>query len=258
MRDIHKDKKYFSDYISRHYSAQEILIKKLKSNLVKLERIAPVKMQLTKDYLNIIFAKYSRGDDMFNKEVYSIFENTVNLMTENWSERHQNILYYLEKNKVIYLKQYTLSYHVFMLNMLSIGYLLNVDDLQFQLINDFIEKDEIKDFIYDFLLRSKLQDKAPITDSNFKVFSGFKDPFVTIKQIINTSNNEEAEVLLKMFLESEWLNLINKHNLYSPHTNKFNVYYGYWCFPAAAIVKIKGLDDSSFRDNPYYPKDLIQ
>ena len=257
MRDKYKGKAYFNDYINTLYNTQEALIEKLKNHLVKSDRIASVKMHMTKKYLRIIFAKYSRGDDIFTKEVYSVFENTVNLMTENWSERHQNILYYLEKNKVIYLKQYTLSYHVFMLDMLSIGYLLNVDDKQFQLINDFIEKDEIKDFIYDFLLRSKLQDKAPITDSNFKVFSGFKDPFVTIKQIINTSNNEEVEVLLKMFLESEWLNLINKHNLYSPHTNKFNVYYGYWCFPAAAIVKIKGLDDSSFRDNQYYPKDLV-
>jgi len=258
MRDKYKGKAYFNDYINTLYNTQEALIEKLKNHLVKSDRIASVKMQLTKDYLNIIFAKYSRGDDMFAKEVYSVFENTVNLMTEYWSERHQNTLYYLEKNKVIYLKQYTLSYHVYMLNMLSIGYLLNVDDKQFQLINDFIEKDEIKDFIYDFLLRSKLQDKAPITDSNFKVFSGFKDPFITIKQIINTTNKDDAVVKLKSFLENEWFKIIDKHNLYSSHTHKFDVYCGYWCFPAAAIVKIKGLDDSSFRDNPYYPKDLIQ
>ncbi len=28
MRDKYKDKNYFNDYISRHYSSQEILIKK--------------------------------------------------------------------------------------------------------------------------------------------------------------------------------------------------------------------------------------
>jgi hypothetical protein len=34
-------------------------------------------------------------------------------------------------------------------------------------------------------------------------------------------------------------------------------YYGRWSFEAAAVVAIKGLDDASFRDNPYYPKDLV-
>jgi hypothetical protein len=34
-------------------------------------------------------------------------------------------------------------------------------------------------------------------------------------------------------------------------------YSGYWCFEAAAVVKLLGIDDSSFRDNEYYPADLL-
>jgi hypothetical protein len=34
-------------------------------------------------------------------------------------------------------------------------------------------------------------------------------------------------------------------------------YFGYWSFESAAIVAALGLDDSSFRDNEYYPKDLV-
>jgi hypothetical protein len=33
--------------------------------------------------------------------------------------------------------------------------------------------------------------------------------------------------------------------------------FGYWSFETAAIVKIIGLYDSSFRDPQYYPRDLI-
>ncbi|MBF4636310.1 DUF1911 domain-containing protein [Agreia pratensis] len=34
-------------------------------------------------------------------------------------------------------------------------------------------------------------------------------------------------------------------------------YGGYWCFEAAAVVKLLDIDDSSFRDNEFYPADLV-
>ncbi len=36
------------------------------------------------------------------------------------------------------------------------------------------------------------------------------------------------------------------------------LYYGYWCFEAAAIAKRLELDDTLIRDNKYYPKDLVK
>jgi len=41
-----------------------------------------------------------------------------------------------------------------------------------------------------------------------------------------------------------------------PGTKEFpNSYVGYWCIEAAAAVVALGLDDTSFRDHPHYPKD---
>lgn len=34
-------------------------------------------------------------------------------------------------------------------------------------------------------------------------------------------------------------------------------YMGHWAFEAAAVVELLGIDDSSFRDAPYYPADLV-
>lgn len=36
-----------------------------------------------------------------------------------------------------------------------------------------------------------------------------------------------------------------------------NHYWGYWAFEATGVVVALGLDDSSFRDNEYYPSDLV-
>jgi len=35
-------------------------------------------------------------------------------------------------------------------------------------------------------------------------------------------------------------------------------YHGYWSFEAAAVVKLLGIDESSFKDAPYYPAGLVQ
>lgn len=34
-------------------------------------------------------------------------------------------------------------------------------------------------------------------------------------------------------------------------------YQGYWCWEAAAVVVMMDIDDSTFRDHPHYPKDLV-
>jgi hypothetical protein len=36
-----------------------------------------------------------------------------------------------------------------------------------------------------------------------------------------------------------------------------NAYGGYWSFEAAAVVSMLGIDDSTFRDDPFYPGDLV-
>ncbi|GKS86943.1 DUF1911 domain-containing protein [Acidovorax sp. SUPP1855] len=34
-------------------------------------------------------------------------------------------------------------------------------------------------------------------------------------------------------------------------------YFGYWCFDVALAAIVLGIDDEKLRDNPYYPKDLV-
>ncbi len=44
---------------------------------------------------------------------------------------------------------------------------------------------------------------------------------------------------------------------YNAHKDTPEIYFGYWRFDVAAIVKSLSLDDSAFRDNPFYPKDIL-
>jgi len=45
---------------------------------------------------------------------------------------------------------------------------------------------------------------------------------------------------------------------YNAHESKNNTYCGYWCFEIAALVQIFGIDDTSLRENQYYPYEIKQ
>lgn len=46
-------------------------------------------------------------------------------------------------------------------------------------------------------------------------------------------------------------------SLFKTHYSEHNIHTGYWCFESGAIVKILGLEDSNFKEQKYYPYDLI-
>jgi hypothetical protein len=80
--------------------------------------------------------------------------------------------------------------------------------------------------------------------------------YKNLRAATQQQDTAEAAKLVKRFLEKGFY---HKHaNFYNKHKNQHEVYYGYWSFESAAVVAIMGLDDSSFRENQYYPKDLIE
>jgi hypothetical protein len=67
----------------------------------------------------------------------------------------------------------------------------------------------------------------------------------------------ERPGLMKAFLE-DWMSLLKKEGFEENHEKDGYSYQGYWCYEAALVVMLWNIDDSSFRNNPYYPKDLVR
>lgn len=65
----------------------------------------------------------------------------------------------------------------------------------------------------------------------------------------------EAEGALGQYLDG-WYSLHNEEVLYDSHLRDWG-YIGYWSWEAAIVVKKKGLDNDRFKDNPYYPYDIL-
>ncbi len=256
VRDTIKDKDYFNDFIDRLKKSQEKRYEKFSKNSIKEDRIPIVKYDMSNNYLRMVIAKYSRGDNMFTSEILTDLHNAIKLLDESWHKNHLGIIP-SQKNRGCFLRQYGQSNYIFLIDLLSISILSNIKLKDAIPIIKFIDNDGVEDFLFNFLISSLDENRKPMEKESYEEFFGINEMYGRLKTIIKETDKNIAEKELKYFLENEWYASFKGTPLYNQHNNPHNTYAGYWCFIAAAIVKIKGLDDSSFRDNKYYPKDML-
>lgn len=255
MRDFYKSSKYFADKIEHIENRIFLRINKVENNVIKEDRLPSVKHSISLQYLSLIKLKYSLGKDMFADDVKNNLIKICEIKEDLWSVNNINVLTY--GNDRTMLNQYTKQGFFQFLDFLSLGYLINIPNKYFNKLVNFIDKDNVKDYLYEFIIKAKIPNRPVLLQDNFKEFSWYKYPIDKLRDIIKMESKEVAQKHLKDFLDKHWYKSLEGLKGHNDHNKENGNYEGYWCFVAAAIVKIKGLDDSSFRDNKYYPKDLI-
>ena len=69
-------------------------------------------------------------------------------------------------------------------------------------------------------------------------------------------SKEQQLILIQQFLKN-WYKRMSSTGWHDSHKGPGGGgFFGYWCWEAAGVAYAFGIDDSSFRDLPYYPKDL--
>ncbi|WOX54290.1 type VI secretion system immunity protein [Aeromonas sp. CD] len=66
----------------------------------------------------------------------------------------------------------------------------------------------------------------------------------------------ERQASIKQYLKG-WYKGCKECYWHDRHKAKHAIYFGYWAFEAALVTLLYELDDSSYRDMRYYPKDLV-
>ena len=250
MRDSYKDEYYFSTSISNIESGIQGFKKSLSSGEVPLERVNFVNLGMTNFMTMVMISKYSRGDSI--EEIKPYLLDIIHLTFESWDGF--GLLYHKGQKK---LNQYGLSTYDGMLWMLSLGYLLDIDDSDFRKLVAVIDRDQVKDHLFEYIIRAKLNDRQPIKEESYEIYYFAPKAYELLRTAIIQNNKTEAEKLVAKFVRKDWYNKHKSAGWYNSHISNHNTYYGYWSFETAAVVKIMGLDDSSFRDCQYYPADLV-
>lgn len=149
---------------------------------------------------------------------------------------------------------YKITTVVPILQMLSIGILININDVHFDKLVQVVDKGGHKDFLLDYLIRYRKPNRDISLDSYIQ-----KSPYQNIQNIvaIAQSDKKEAVISLKQYLTKRWYRGHSTEAWYDLHKKDINSYFGYWSFESGALVKILGLDDSSLKGVQYYPYDMV-
>ena len=231
MRDRIKDENYFN-----------MLIQKEKESIIRFED-AVKKITLEKGTLDRgVRNGYSILINSYEKEINSLYSLGEDLATIE--ESYKKLLFY-------YSKMWDRKYgYIELIKVLSLAVLFQVNRSDIFELEEKLISEKFDDYLVNFLIKkidSTWERKG--VEFEFKVYDCLK--------IIVESDEKIACEALKKYLQEQWYEIHRECAWYDSHKSSQNVYYGYWSFEAGAIAKILNIDDSSLKDVPYYPYDLV-
>jgi hypothetical protein len=247
MRDKLKSKEYFMSFRELKTRLIVVNLNQLTDSNKQPVMLSWFKKSIFDSYYEILISGYSFGNS--KEELAEDYFKCLNYLEEGWISETLLLTY---RNK--YINQYTLTTYTQILHLAAIGYLLNIDNIDFMKIVSLIDRDQIKDNLLEFIIRAKIKDRS------FDFKESYKSEFLLYTKLrlaITEPNKEIIKNLIKDFLNKDWYTNQKSAGWYDSHKSKHDTYCGYWSFETAAIVKIMGIDDSDFRDCIYYPKDLL-
>ncbi|WMY92292.1 PoNi-like cognate immunity protein [Snodgrassella communis] len=179
---------------------------------------------------DILIAKYSMGQPI--SSIMEEYKITVSYMEKGWD---------------------AISGYISMVRMLSIGIMLEAEPDIFEKLKSLVERDHLNDYLVDFLLQNSTQWSKQTAKFEFP------RPYKATQDIISLAQTDKTAALerLKKYLQKEWYRGHSDTGWHDDHKSKWNIHTGYWSFESGALVKILGLDDSTLKDQPYYPYDMV-
>lgn len=248
MRSSFRDKDYLTLFVDERMNSVSRRIAKLDSGKIHTDRVLAVKQAIASTYLHIVIARYTKGEDLetLQPELFA----AINYMNQSLINNQGKVHVFNDE----YKDQYYLHVYQELLQALSLSVLLNIPEANKNTLVSIIERDNIQDLLFEFVSKAhnrpdELVETYDISESHIVLI------YKKLREAVKASDPSQSEKLIKEYLVNDYYN--PNLNLYESHQSEANIYCGYWSFEAAVIVAIKNLDDSSFRDNPYYPKDLV-
>ncbi len=234
IRAAHKDYNYFLNQLNRN----EKVIEKLTNNLddmVIQDTITPFNYwSISVKYLITISLRYSicQKKSVIKKDYLTGLEYYI----KGWDEEDAT--------------------YSDMITMVSLAILFEVSDAEINQLIEYVDKTERNsnlkdwkpDYVLGYLLHSRNANKV-VPDT--VLIPNLYQKIVDLTQL----DKKEAQIRMKDYLE-KWYELHKNDPWYDSHKRQWG-YSGYWCWEAAAVVKVMGLDDTRFKDHPHYPYDMV-
>jgi len=247
MRDIFKNSNYFNIFIQENYKSIDYLSNELRIGNVKKDRIAWVIQRKFSCYVQIIYAKYSMGEPI--GDLAQDYQKALDFMYQSWMVLEQKAY----KKGILYNHYYNGEYQD-MLIMLSLGIMLHQPKETFITLAEIIDKDEVKDMLFEFILSSQIE-RTPLMEESYSVIQYIPKDYKSLREAAQEKDKTKAAKLVDKYFTKDWIKQVKKESgSFNPSTDIG--YCGYWNFYVAAISYLLDIDVSNFEDNQYFPKDM--
>jgi hypothetical protein len=250
-----KDIEFYKKVINRNNEFIKENEKKINFSKINDENISSSILAYFTWHLNNLIANYSKGSN--KEELRKQFSECIVVMEKVWNKKITKVFYGKKQEE---LDQYRLEPYLNMLQMISLGVLLDVPDDEFKTLVNLIDRDNIKDYLLEFLISYRIERKQ-INSESYSRYLLIPKLFSPLVEITKTLDKIEAEAKIKKYLEKDWIKIPKNHflNFKLSDIKEYDVnsgFVGLWAFEVAAIVKIKKLSDEAFINNMFYPDKL--
>jgi len=109
---------------------------------------------------------------------------------------------------------------------------------------------DVRDGLLERLVASFLPGRAPPPDTCTRHL-----PYRKLFKVFAAEPNQRPMLMSKYL--SEWYEASRREPYINQHERSGVLFYGYWSWEAAATAWVLKIDDSSFRDMRFYPRDLV-
>lgn len=186
--------------------------------------------------LELLIQRYSGGDPIDKLTPYA--EHTFTQF-----ERHKQTF------PEFSLKPWEPDAYQYILWLLSLAVLFNMPN-RIQQIASWISTDS--DDGQDALLR-RLFARVGITLPGDKLIH--EKPYGELLTALNTHGDEQQQAL-RAYLK-QWYRGMRNCYWHDRHKRNMEAFFGYWAFEVGLVTLLWEVDDTPYRDLPYYPKDLV-
>ena len=229
IRAQYKDEKYFKSEVKRCEKWMANDAEDYQEYIAKHGQLLPFhyisSCALKMDMLSIL---YSMGEPV--SKLRPLMNEPIDLFAKGWSTDYQG--------------------YDLLLQMTSLAILLEVSEDNLKKIADFLDKADQSDIEEQWKPDSLIffligKENRPRQGNN---------PYERLYRITQLPK-AEAEKALVEYLD-KWYGMHKGDAWYDSHLRVYG-YSGYWAWEVAAVVKVMNLDDAGFKDNPYYPHDVV-
>ncbi len=243
LRDTLKDRDYYNDRVNFRVKVIDKRIKKIESTGKVTDEIKMKASFRVVDYaVTLMHQKYSRGDDLADFKPVLAFT----LEYRQWQKHYANVLPAKEQKARIQWEELHEDDLRRTIIWLTFAYCLDMGPDYYQQMFVLIAN-QGQDGILDSIAVKMGDTAREVAQSTL-----FKKRFGKLYKVIE-GTPEQRPTLVKAYLDA-WYKAEGNPDY---HLMDTDAYIGYWCWGAALIVKLYDIDDNSFIDHEYYPKDLV-